>query len=261
MPKLKFIPEMIAIFIAALAVPFPAFAQYDYYSSGDFSFNQNNYPDLSEHKWKTPEDTSEPTRETTTSPEQSSNHSVKPDTVDTSSLPVSPLPYKRDTALSDDIRADFLVELAGRGSANEVMQMAKTMARYDFVQVYAGMAQQQGLDSASADGLIALWYGQAWAIANQKPLPTAKQYQAIAKQMRDTNANAGTWSKMDNRARQTFIEKLAYPFIIQKANYVAYKRDGKTAAVADMASHVQSGMIKFDINMQSLQLTDAGFRE
>jgi hypothetical protein len=246
----------LAIVAAMLFAPAPAFAQYDYYSSGSFSFNQNNYPDLSERKWKKPGTTSTPTPTTRTSPRRTA-----PTSSDTVSIPTSPLPYTRDRALSNTIRSEFLVDLAGRGPAYDVGQMAKMMAQYDFVQVYAGMARRQGLDTTSPDSLIALWYGQTWAIANQKQLPTAQQYQAIAKQMRDTKANSGTWAKMTNRARQTFIEKLAYPFVIQKANYEAYRRDGKRAALADMAQRVQAGMIKFGINMQTTQLTDAGLIE
>jgi hypothetical protein len=244
-------------FFASLALtPCPALAQYDYYSSGAFSFNQNNYPDLSDRQWAQPGTTSTPTPKSRTLPRRSAPTSSAP-----VSIPTSPLPYARDPALSTTIRSAFLVDLAGRGPAYDVGQMAKMIAQYDFVQVYAGMARRQGLDSASPDSLIALWYGQTWAIANQKPLPTAQQYQAIAKQMRDTKANSGQWAKMNNRARQTFIEQLAYPFVIQKANYEAYRRDGKKAALADMAQRVQAGMMKFGINMQTTQLTDAGLIE
>jgi hypothetical protein len=244
--------------IVAMFAPTAAHAQYDYYSSGSFSFNQNNYPDLSQRKWKKPGTTSTPTRRSTTTTTRTPQRSVVPDEIN---IPISPLPYTRDQVLSKTIQSEFLTDLAGRGPAYDVGQMAKMIAQYDFVQVYAGMAKQQGLDSASSDSLIALWYGQTWAIANQKPLPTARQYQAIAKQMRDTKANSGTWAKMTNRARQTFIEKLAYPFVIQKANYEAYRREGKSAAMADMAQRVQAGMLKFGINMQTTQLTDAGLIE
>jgi hypothetical protein len=247
------------ILAAALFAPAPALAQYDYYSSGAFSFNLNNYPDISGRKWKKPGATSTPTptRRSTTTTRTPQRMSV-PDEIN---IPISPLPYTRDQALSKTIQSEFLTDLAGRGPAYDVGQMARMIAQYDFVQVYAGMARKQGLDSASSDSLIALWYGQTWAIANQKPLPTARHYQAIAKQMRDTKANSGTWAKMTNRARQTFIEKLAYPFIIQKANYEAYRREGKSAAMADMAQRVQAGMLKFGINMQTTQLTDAGLIE
>ncbi len=243
-----------AFLMAVLFAPMPAWAQYDYYSSGAFSFNQNNYPDLSQRKWKKPGTTSSPTPTTRSSPRRAS-----PTTTDTISIPVSPLPYTRDRALSNDIRSEFLVDLAGRGPASDVVQMAKMMAQYDFVQVYAGMARQQGLDSGTPEGLTALFYGQAWAIANKQPLPPARQYQAIEKQLRDTNARTKVWDKLDNRGRQKLVETLAYPIIVQKANYEAYRREGRAAAIADMAQRVQTGMKNFLMDMQATKLTDAGF--
>jgi hypothetical protein len=241
----------------ALILPAPAFAQYDYYSSGAFSFNQNNYPDLSGRKWKKPGATSTPTPTTRSSPRRATP--TPSETSSMPSIPISPLPYTRDRAFSNDIRSEFLVDLAGRGSATDVMQMAKMMAQYDFVQVFAGMARQQGLDSGTPEGLTALFYGQAWAIANKQPLPPARQYQAIAKQLRDTNARAKLWNKLDNRGRQKLVETLAYPIIVQKANYEAYRREGRTSAVEDMAMRVQVGMKNFKMDMRATKLTDAGF--
>jgi hypothetical protein len=232
----------------------PVSAQYDYYSSGGFSFNQNNYPDISGHKWKKPSATQNDEHRAV--PRSSDDNNTASDTV---KLPTFPLPYTRDSALSKKLLAEFLVDLAGRGSANDVQQMAAMMAENDFVQVYAGLAKLQGLDSGTPEGLTALFYGQTWAIANKMPLPSARQYQAIAKQFRDTNARARLWDKINNSQRQTIIERLAYPIIVQKANYEAYRRDGKTAAIADMAKRVQEGMKTFDMDMQATKLTDAGF--
>jgi hypothetical protein len=248
--------------LAIMAVtPAPVFAQYSYYSSGSFMFNQNNYPDVTGATYRAREADSKPSSRQTTTRKPTSQTS-SPTTRPSAALAMNnALPYIRDKALSSKIRSEFLVDLAGRGSISDVTQMAKMMAQYDFVQVYAGMARLQGMDSSSPDSLIALWYGQTWAIANQKPLPPARQYQAIAKQMRDTKANSGKWATMTNRARQSFIEGLAYAFIIQKANYQAYRREGKTAALADMAQKVQDGMVGYGINMRTTKLTDAGLIE
>ncbi len=238
-----------------LLLPSPVSAQYDYYSSGDFSFNQNNYPDISGHKWKKPSAPQNDERKAV--PRSSSDDENSTSTK--VNIPTFPLPYTRDRALSDKLRSEFLVDLAGRGSANDVRQMAAMIAQNDFVQIYAGLAKQQGLDSGTPEGLTALFYGQTWAIANKQPLPTSRQYQAIAKQLRDTKARAKLWDKINNSTRQTIIERLAYPLIVQKANYEAYRRDGKTAAVADMAKRVQEGMKRFDMDLQATKLTDAGF--
>lgn len=245
-------------FVAVVAVglmPVQAHAQYDYYSSGAFSFNQNNYPDLSQRKWKKPGTTSTPTRRSTPTPQRTTRSSP----VEVASIPIFPLPYTRDRALSNDIRSEFLVELAGRGSMNDVMQMAKMMAQNDFVQIFAGLARQQGLNSGTPEGLTALFYGQTWAIANKLPLPSARQYQAIERQLRTTNARAKVWNKLDNRGRQKLVEELAYPIIVQRANYQAYRREGRTAAINDMAAKVQAGMKNFLMDMQATKLSEAGF--
>jgi hypothetical protein len=244
--------------IYALAItmilPAPVTAQYDYYSSGGFSFNQNNYPDISGHKWKKPSATKqdEPQAVSRASDDEKSASA-------TFKIPTLPLPYTRDRTLSDDLRAEFLADLVARGPSNDVRQMAKMMVQNDFVQVYAGIAKKQGLDTGTPEGLTALFYGQTWAIANKVSLPSPRQYQAIAKQFRDTNARAKLWDKLNNHDRQTVIERLAYPMVVQRANYEAYMREGKTAAIADMAQRVQEGMKSFDMDMQSTKLTSTGF--
>ncbi len=48
----------------------------------------------------------------------------------------------------------------------------------DLVQIFAGLARLEGLDSGTPEGITALWFGQTWAIVNRQPLPTALQYQA-----------------------------------------------------------------------------------
>lgn len=126
------------------------------------------------------------------------------------------------------------------------------------VEFFAFMAKHEGLDTSTAEGLTALWYGQAWAIANQRPLPTARQYQGIAKQLRDTNANAMFWDKLDNKGRQTVVEMIAYPAVLQRFTYENYRAAGNTTGIASLAKRVQASMLKFKMNMQSLRLTDAG---
>lgn len=224
-------------------------------------FNQNNYPDVTAATYRSREASSTPSSKPSTTRKQSGSTSRHTPTSASASALNNALPYKRDMALSRKARSEFLVDLAGRGSTIEVSKLAALMAKYDFVQVYAGIAQLQRMDSASPDALIALWYGQTWAIANKQPLPPARHYQAIAKQMRDTKANSGQWSKLSNAARQRFVEGLAYAFIVQKGNYEGYRRDGNRAGLADMAQRVQTGMVKLGIDMQSTKLTDAGFRE
>jgi hypothetical protein len=237
-------------------MPSLAHAQYNYYTSGSFYFNQNNYPDV--------------TAATLRAQKQYKQSSIKPNTASkrTSEITRSndratmnnALPYSRSSAVSKVVRSEFLADLGKRGEAKDVTQMRTMMEENDFVQIFAGLARLQGLDSGTPEGLTALFYGQTWAIANQRPLPSASQYQGIAKQLRDTNANAMVWDKLNNQGRQELVERLVYPLIIQRANYQVYMREGKTAAIVDMSDKVQEGMKDFNMDMRSMQLNNAGFR-
>ena len=98
------------VIIVAAFTSAPAFAQYDYYSSGSFGFNQNNYPDLSGRKWKKPGTSSTTTPRTTRPP-----NSQRPTTPTASdeATPTFALPYTRDRAYSKQLRAEFLVDRVG----------------------------------------------------------------------------------------------------------------------------------------------------
>jgi hypothetical protein len=109
------------------------------------------------------------------------------------------------------------------------------------------------------EGMMALWYGQAWAIANQQPLPSKQQYQGIANQLHTSVQNSPKWSQMNNRQRQEFIEQLAYPLFVQKANYQAYLKQGKRDSMARMAAATQEGLRKIGLNLQNMKLGDNGF--
>jgi hypothetical protein len=67
-------------------------------------------------------------------------------------------------------------------------------------------------------------------------------------------------SKMNNTERQTFFEQLAYPLLVQKANYQAYQRQNKADAIARMAEATRLGMLKIGIDLQQLDLADRGFK-
>jgi hypothetical protein len=169
----------------------------------------------------------------------------------------NPLPYQRDKALSAKIREDFLRDYA-KQMPDDVESMRAMSTENDLVQIMAGVVRLQGLDSGTMEGFIALWYGQSWAIANQKPMPTPQQYQGIAAQIRGTSA-AQQWTQMSDAARQTFFEQRVYPLFIQKANYQAYLKQGKTDAIARMASATQQGLKKAGMDMTGLNLNDKGF--
>jgi hypothetical protein len=242
------------VLVSLVILPSPAMAQYNYYTSGSFYFNQNNYPDVTAATYRSQKQYKQSASKPSTRPKQASEKSSSK----VSSMN-NALPYTRSDSVSMSVRSEFLADLGKRGAAKDVSAMRSMMEENDFVQVFAGLARLQGLDSGTPEGLTALFYGQTWAIANKRPLPSASQYQGIAKQLRDTNANAMVWDKLNNKERQVLVEKLVYPLIIQRANYVSYLREGKTTAIADMSDRVQQGMKDFNMDMRGMQLSAAGF--
>jgi hypothetical protein len=169
----------------------------------------------------------------------------------------NPLPYDRDLALSAKLREDFIVSYAQQ-DPDATASMRNMTQQNDLVQVMAGFIQLQGLDSASMENLIAFWYGQGWAVAHQKPLPTAEQFQAIAAQVQRHFDKSPVLKNMGNAARQTFFEQNAYALFITKANYEAYLKRGKTDVMARMAVATQESFKKMGLDLQKLQLTARG---
>jgi hypothetical protein len=245
-----FVAASLAIGVSVLTST-KALAQYDFYSSSSFGFNQNNYPPIGQ-TWAKPSKSSSPKKS-----------AKKPTSTTTQTGRISatnnPLPYTRDRTLSEKIREEFLQDFEKQGMSDDLTDLRAITAQNDIVQIMAGFVRLQGLDSGSMEGLIAFWYGQAWAIANQKPLPTPQQYQGIAEQVKESIAKSPTWNKMSNVERQRFFEQLAYPLFVQKANYQAYLKSGKKDSMAKMASRTQEGLKKIGLDFQNLQLSDEGF--
>jgi hypothetical protein len=169
----------------------------------------------------------------------------------------NPLPYNRDPALSAKLREEFLAGFMQQ-IPGEAADMRSIAQQTDLIQIMAGFIQLQGLDSGSMENLIAFWYGQGWAIAHQKPLPTAQQYQAIAAQVRKHFEKSPVFKNMDNASRQTFFEQHAYPLFVLKANYTAYLKQGKTELLSRMAATTREGFSKMGLDLQNLQLTSRG---
>lgn len=168
------------------------------------------------------------------------------------------LPYDRDFALSEKIKENFLQDFA-KQLPNEINDIRRTLEKNDLVNTVAALIQREGLDSGSMEGFIAFWYGQSWAVANQKPLPSSRQYQGISQQLHASAGNTQLWEKMTNREKQEFFEKMAYPLVVQKLNYQMYTKQGKNSSIARMASFTQEGLKKFGLNLQRLTLADDGF--
>jgi hypothetical protein len=243
-----------------------ASAQYNYYTSSSFLFNQYHYPNLvrdmsdepSSSRKSSANTSSTKTQQQRPSAANNSSSSTANRSTGRASANNNPLPYTRDQALSVKLREAFLQDFA-KQMPDAAADMRETAEKTDLVQIMAGFVQLQGLDSGSMEGLMALWYGQAWAVAHQKPMPTPQQYQGIAEQLRNSIAKSAEWSKLSNVQRQTLFEQLAYPLFIQKANYQAYLKQGKTDSMARMASATQLGMQKVGLDLQKVRLSDSGF--
>lgn len=168
------------------------------------------------------------------------------------------LPYSRDRALSTKLRDAFLLDVETQMPkfAPAIREMSD---QGDFIQVVAGLAERQGLDTSTIEGLLAFWFGQVWAVSNLKPLPTRQQYHGIAEQLGSSVTNSPHWRNLTNAQRQTFFEQLGYPQLIQKASYQSHLADGRSDALKKMASDTQQNLKKMGLDLQGLQLGSRGF--
>jgi hypothetical protein len=232
-------------------------AQYNYYMSSSFLFNQNNYPPIRPSGYYDDYD-DKPSKS------RKSKKAVEPELPSARKSQVSangnPLPYTRDMALSVKLRGAFLTDHA-KQKPDPKDDVRGMFEETDMVQIMAGMVQLQGLDSSKLEGITALWYGQAWAIANQKPMPTREQYQGIAAQLRRSGTATTLWNTLSNTEKQTFFEQLVFPLIIQKANYQAYLKKGNTQLMARMANDTTDGLKKIGLDLPKLRLSDKGFEK
>jgi hypothetical protein len=236
-----------------LLIPSKVLAQYNYYSSPSFSFNQNNYPPIGA-TYSRGSSTKKPVKRPT------SNQTDRTTTNQTGRISATnnPLPYIRNRTLSAKIREEFLQDLAKQLPPDEAKGVRELIEKNDVVQVLAGFARLQGLNSSKKEDLLAFWYGQQWAVANQQPLPSLQQYKGIASQLQ-ISISQSSIAKMDNTELQTFFEQLAYPQVIQKANYQAYRKYGKQDSINRMSKATREGLKKIGIDFQNMRLTDDGF--
>lgn len=238
---------------AGLLASHAAFAQYNYYDSGAFAFNQNNYPPITTQRYKKPSGTTQ-----SKAPAPKPVPAALDSKAGRASANDNPLPYTRDKALSVKLRDEFLADFTRQMAPGDAAEMREMLQQTDLVQATAALVQLQKLDSSAMESVLAFWYGQSWAIANQKPLPTAQQYAGIAEQLRVSMASSGEWGNMSNDKRQRAFEQLAYPLVVQKANYQAYLRQGKSDAIARMSNATQTGMKKIGLDMRGMALGNAG---
>ncbi len=236
-----------------LLIPSKVLAQYNYYSSPSFSFNQNNYPPIGA-TYSRGSSTKKPVQRPTfnQTDRTTNNQSGR------ISATNNPLPYIRNKKLSTKIREEFLQDLAKQLPPDEAKGVRELMEKNDMVQVLAGSARLQGLNSSKKEDLLAFWYGQQWAVANQQAFPSSQQYKGISSQLQRSIAQSSI-AKMDNTELQTFFEQLAYPQVIQKANYQAYRKYGKQDSINRMSKATREGLKKIGVDFQNVRLTDDGF--
>jgi hypothetical protein len=217
MPK-PFRPIVKALFLAGLLLPPAAHAQYyNFYSSPEFLQSNVTTPSWQASQ-RTRERAQDNLRQSTPRyvspprPAQPSANRTRPTN--------APLPYTRDRALSTTIRNNFLADFS-KQMPGAATWMRETATKNDLVHLAAFLMKKQGLDSASMEGITAFWYAQSWAVANQRPLPTALQYQGLANQLRNNGAKRAEWAAMSNPERQSYYERLAYPLVVPASKYEA----------------------------------------
>jgi hypothetical protein len=221
-------------------------AQYNYYESGSFYSNINNYPPIDGGKrWK--------------SPSNSSSAKVKKQPKSPIAASNNQLPYTRDRNLSSKIREEYLQDLEQR-LPGSIAPMRTLLTKNDVVQTTAKFIQREGLDSGTMEGLMSYWFGQAWAVANQQPFPTPQQYQGIAKQIQTSTSKSSKLSKLSNTERQIFFEELAYRLFEQRATYRQALESGDTGSTAKIARQSQAGLTKLGLNFKGKKLNDSGFQ-
>jgi hypothetical protein len=231
---------------ASLMTATQALAQYNYYNSGSFSSNINTYPPIGDNtRWKTPSSGNSPKVKKPTTKRISTNNNL--------------LPYTRDRELSAKIREEYFQDIERR-YPSIVADMRTMLTKNDVVYITAKFIQQEGLDSSTMEGVMAYWFGQAWAVSNQEPFPTARQYQGIAAQLRKSLGKSSKFSQMTNAQRQTLFEELAYRLFEQRANYRAAMKSGDTSATAKLARESQAGLTKLGLNFKGKRLNDNGFQ-
>ena len=222
-----------------------AHAQYNYYNSGSFSYNINTYPPIdSGRKWASPSSSDSPKVKKPTTKRVSTNNNL--------------LPYTRDRDLSSKIREEYLQDI-GQRFPSQAPGIRTLLNKNDVVYITAKFIQREGLDSSTMEGVMAYWFGQAWAVSNQEPFPTAQQYQGIAEQIHNSSSKSSKLSQMTNVQRQTFFEELAYRLFEQRANYQAARKSSNPVATAKIARETQAGLTKLGLNFKGKKLNDNGF--
>ena len=225
-----------------------AHAQYNYYQSGSFSSNINTYPPIY-NNYKKPN---------STSTSSSSSSKVKKRTTGRAATNNNLLPYTRDRELSLKIREEYLQDMEQR-FPRQAPDIRILLTKNDVVSFIAKDIQKEGLDSSTMEGVMAYWFGQAWAVSNQEPFPTAQQYQGIAEQIHQSSGKSSKLNQMTNTQRQVFFEELAYRLLEQKIHYQAALKSRNTVATAKLVRETQAGLTKLGLNFKGKKLKDNGF--
>ncbi len=272
--RLFFTPFLAIIFAAGLALTTSsAYAQYDYYSSPSFYYNTVTVPNVlstqsiqrnAEERYAR-ENQGRSTkggkagRSSTTKKPQASASTPKKKPVNYAGAYANELfPYKRDTALAEKMKQAFLTDFAKQMPEGAAM-IRQQANEIDLVMAAAFVMKKNGLDSNTMEGITSYWLGAAWAVANQRPLPTATQYQAIADQIRENGQGNAAWAKLSNMQRQTYYEGIAYPIVTETLRYQVYLDRRDRNMMSNMAQNTQDGMKKIGLDLQNMNLGANGF--
>jgi hypothetical protein len=189
-----------------------------------------------------------------------SPQSSAPPARDLMSLQKSTMAYKRDMALSARIREDFVNGLGTIATPTEVEGVRQLMREKDMVDFYALLMRNAQLDSRRMEDILAYWYVQMWVVTNKvtdKPSPA--QYQAVSAQIEQSISTAKPWLSMNDRQKQSLVEGLIFPAIIQHSRYMGYMKARNTRGIDQLASAARTGLQKSQLAIYGMRLTDQGF--
>jgi hypothetical protein len=185
---------------------------------------------------------------------------IAPPARDLLALQKSAMAYQRDMALSARIREDFVNGLVSIATPSEVEGVRQLMREKDMVDFYALLMRNAQLDSTRMEDILAYWYVQMWLVTNKiSAKPSPAQYQAVAAQIDSSISSSEHWKSMSDRQKQTLVEGLIFPAIIQHSRYLGYTKARNTRGLDQLASAARAGLQKSQLAIHDMRLTDQGF--
>lgn len=159
--------------------------------------------------------------------------------------------------VSAQVKRELLERVDQRGGGGAVATIERTFQRKSVRQAFDEIVSPYGLRTDDYADVFAAHLLIMWMVANQAGLPTSAQVQAVVRQAR--RALAGKIASVSLLDRQRQAEGMMYNAVLAIYARNEAQRDGDSAYLSEMASRTRSDMLKQDLDMQALMLSDRGF--